>query len=92
MTRMMIRIIAVTALALVFALPAVALSGETQYLFEDKCGLCHSLEQSMGAEADAVGWAAIMARMKQKASGLISDEEAERILEYILKTKGVDGK
>ena len=57
-----------------------ALDGEA--LMNEKCGGCHSLDQVLNADYDAVGWAATIDRMIAKGAD-VSTEEAAAIAEYL---------
>ena len=59
---------------------ASGLDGEA--LLQTKCTVCHTLDQVLAEEADAVGWAAIIDEMIAKGAQ-VTDEEAAAIAEYL---------
>ena len=52
--------------------------------FEKKCSLCHSAQKALDHSATPEKWEAIILRMQKKASGRISDAEADAILDYLV--------
>ncbi len=59
-----------------------------QALFEAKCVSCHSLDRALRKSKDRERWEKSVARMKRYASGLISDQDAGTIVEYLVRTRG----
>ncbi|MBN2848509.1 MAG: hypothetical protein JXP72_08710 [Coriobacteriia bacterium] len=59
---------------------ATGLDGEA--LVQEKCTVCHTLDQVYAEEADAVGWAAIVDEMIAKGAQ-VSEAEAAAIAEYL---------
>lgn len=57
-------------------------------LFKSKCTTCHSAERTLRKRKDRAGWEKTVGRMKRYASGLISDEDAEAIIDYLSRERG----
>lgn len=75
----------ILATALLGAGAAVA---DDKELFEKKCSSCHSLSRPLGQTMDRNGWAATVTRM-QKVNGCpITDDEANAIVDYLVKVRG----
>ncbi|GAB6062663.1 photosystem P840 reaction-center cytochrome c-551 [Deferrisoma palaeochoriense] len=83
-----------TCLALVSALvagPAVAQEFDLEAakaLFEQKCSACHSLDRPLKKNKDRAGWEKTVSRMARYASGMISPEDADIIVEYLTRVRG----
>lgn len=75
------------ALCLGFSLIACAAAaqadGEGKRLFEEKCILCHGLERSKATQTDRTGWEKIIKRMVTYGSGVITEDDAAKILDYL---------
>lgn len=61
------------------------LDGEA--LVQQKCTMCHSLEQATGEDRDAAGWSAIVDRMVKNGL-VVTDEEKATIIDYLAATYG----
>lgn len=76
------------------ALPLAAFSADefdmqaAEKTFETKCSRCHAVSRPRGKQKDRAGWETTVRRMQGKASGWISDSEAETIIEYLARTQG----
>jgi cytochrome c2 len=57
---------------------------ETQALFENKCSRCHSIDRPLYALKPLTEWPKIIERMRNKAPGWITEEEAEIITSYLV--------
>ncbi len=74
------------------ALPAAA-SGDfdleaARAVFEARCSRCHSLDRPLKKNKSREGWKKTVYRMKRYAGGAISEGDAERIVEYLVRTRG----
>ena len=66
--------------------------GDAKELFETKCSVCHPTSRPLGKNKDRDGWTATVTRM-QKVNGCpISDDEAKRIIDYLVSVRGPDKK
>ncbi len=63
-----------------FALASLQ-AGKT--LFESKCDKCHSLERALSKSKDLNAWKRTTIRMSKYSKGAITEEEAEKIAEYL---------
>ncbi len=59
---------------------ATGLDGEQ--ILNAKCGSCHSIDQVLAEQYDAVGWAAVIDEMIMKGADL-TDDEAAALAEYL---------
>ena len=59
---------------------------EPKALFEKRCSRCHSLDRTNKNESGEY-WKSTVQKMKKKFFSGISDEEANIITEYVIKTK-----
>ena len=59
---------------------ATGLDGES--ILNAKCGSCHSIDQVLAQEYDAVGWAAVIDEMIVKGATL-TDDEVAALAEYL---------
>ncbi len=65
--------------------------GSAKELFEAKCSICHPLSRPLGKNKDKAGWTTTVTRM-QKVNGCpITDEEAQRIIGYLVSERGPKG-
>lgn len=62
--------------------------GAGKALFEAKCPLCHDLGRPLGRTQDRDGWTATVKRMQQVNRAPITDEEANQIIDYLVKVRG----
>jgi len=69
-------------------IPAVSAVEEGKILFEQKCSVCHGLDRSTALPETREKWASIIREMQGKKADWISDEEGERILEYLSSVHG----
>jgi hypothetical protein len=73
-------------------LPALAAAGPLppadRAFLEEKCTVCHSNERILAQRKDRAWWTELVARMKDHAEGWITDDDAARILEYLVQTQG----
>ena len=72
-----------------FASPTTADDDKQKKLFEEKCVICHELERSLESKKSRADWGATVKRMQDYASGLIEDDEAAAIVEYLVRNCGV---
>lgn len=56
-------------------------------LFESKCSRCHSVDRPLRKRKDRSGWEKTVRRMKRYASGTITDEDAAKIVDYLLRAR-----
>ncbi|MBN2247520.1 MAG: hypothetical protein JW733_02345 [Coriobacteriia bacterium] len=59
---------------------ATGLDGEA--ILNAKCGSCHSIDQVLAQQYDAVGWAAVIDDMITRGADL-TDDEAAALAEYL---------
>ncbi|MHB1018175.1 MAG: hypothetical protein ACYC2X_09875 [Coriobacteriia bacterium] len=59
---------------------ATGLDGEA--ILNEKCSSCHSIDQVLAQEYDAVGWAAVIDEMIIKGA-VLTDDEAAALAEYL---------
>lgn len=52
-------------------------------LFEQKCGLCHSLDRPKSKKKTAAEWESTVMRMKNNNGAPVTDEDAKMIIEYL---------
>ena len=55
-------------------------------VFQDKCSACHDHKKAAEIRTDRKGWEELVARMKKRAAGAISNEDAAIIVDYLSKT------
>jgi cytochrome c5 len=69
--------------------PAVGGQGSAgMALFEAKCPVCHDLGRPLGKTKDRGGWTATVKRMQQVNGAPINDQEANEIIDYLVKVRG----
>ena len=69
--------------------PAVGGQGSAgRALFEAKCPVCHDLGRPLGKTKDRSGWTATVKRMQQVNRAPINDQEADEIIDYLVKVRG----
>jgi cytochrome c5 len=89
------RCIAVLAAALFLAcgtaFAADPAQGSAKELFKAKCSICHPLSRPLGKTKDKAGWTATVTRMKNVNGCPITDEEAQRIIGYLVSERGPKG-
>lgn len=56
---------------------------EQRYLFEEKCGMCHSVERAFLEPITDEQFRAIVQRMRERAPQWISEQQAETIIGYM---------
>jgi cytochrome c5 len=54
-----------------------------QALVEQKCTMCHPIDQVNNAKYDQAGWEALVARMVQNGL-VVTPEERQAILDYLV--------
>ena len=89
----MIRIVAILTFAcLVSGAPRSAAADldleSARNIFETECSNCHSLDRPLKKSKSRQGWEKTVNRMKSYASGMISNEEAATIVEYLVRVRG----
>jgi len=52
-------------------------------LYEEKCTLCHEDKREVAAGKDRAEWHRTVSKMQEYASGLITDEEAAAIIDFL---------
>lgn len=57
-------------------------------LFEQKCGLCHSIKRPMSKKKTKEKWEKTVMRMKNTNGCPITDEQAEAIIRYLSQRYG----
>jgi mono/diheme cytochrome c family protein len=57
-------------------------------IFEKRCSACHSLNRPLNRTMTPGAWRNVVHRMKVKADGAISDEEAKAIAQYLSTIRG----
>jgi mono/diheme cytochrome c family protein len=61
---------------------------EGKVLFENMCGVCHTLGRATARTETREKWASIIKEMQGKKPGFISDADAEKILAYLSSNHG----
>jgi hypothetical protein len=61
-----------------------------QVLVTKRCSRCHTLERVHAAKKDAESWHTTVQKMASYASGVIPDKEIPIIINYLVKTQGMD--
>ena len=67
---------------------AISAVEEGQVLFENMCGVCHTLGRATARTETKEKWESIIKEMQGKKPGFISDAEAEKILAYLSSKHG----
>ncbi len=57
-------------------------------VFEARCSRCHSLDRPLKKNKSRDGWKKTVYRMKRYAGGAISEDDAEQIVEYLVRVRG----
>ncbi len=57
-------------------------------LFEQKCSVCHELTRATSRTETKEGWTAIVKQMQGKSPGLISDDDAAKIVDFLTAEHG----
>jgi hypothetical protein len=52
-------------------------------LFETKCSVCHSIDRPKSAKKALEAWTKTVTRMKGKKDGIISNDDAKIIIDYL---------
>lgn len=68
---------------------APAPSAADKKFFEEKCSTCHPAERGGDMKLDRAGWQKVVERMQKHASGMLSDEDATKAVDYLVLTRGV---
>jgi mono/diheme cytochrome c family protein len=63
---------------------------ETKALFEQKCSQCHATSRALNKNKSLNGWQQTTQRMAKKSGSNISEQEAEKIAEYLFSLKEKD--
>ncbi len=56
---------------------------DERYLFEEKCGLCHSVQRAFIKTMSSEQFEQVVHRMQRRAPEWISDDDAETIIEFV---------
>ncbi len=59
-----------------------------EYLFEQKCSRCHSINRPKSKKKTKAEWEATVNRMIKRNSASIKDKEAKIIIDYLAKNYG----
>lgn len=81
------RFLALTA-AVVLAAGAALASDAPKETFEARCSVCHGIDRPLNATKDRAGWEATVKRMQARAAGMISDDDAKQIIDYLASLRG----
>lgn len=65
-----------------------AADSNTETLFERRCSMCHPTARPLSKSKTGEEWRQTVMRMKARAGGRISDEEAEMIIKYLTEIRG----
>jgi cytochrome c2 len=57
-------------------------------LFEEKCAMCHAIENSTDIRMTKEGWKEVVFRMKEDNGCPMTDDEANTIVKYLTKNYG----
>ncbi len=68
--------------------PASSPVSEGKALFEKKCSACHELTRATSLHETRAGWESIVKEMQGKKAGWISDEDAAKIVEFLVAEHG----
>lgn len=63
--------------------PAASAVEEGKALFEQKCSVCHGLDRATARAESREKWTSIVREMQSKKADWITDEDAEKIAEYL---------
>jgi cytochrome c5 len=61
---------------------------EGKTLFEQKCSVCHELTRATSRTETKEKWASLIKEMQGKKAGWISDDEAAKIVEFLVAEHG----
>lgn len=81
------RFLALTAVVVLAAGAALAAPAAKE-TFEARCSVCHGIDRSLSAAKDRSGWEATVKRMQARAAGMISDDDAKQIIDYLAGLRG----
>jgi mono/diheme cytochrome c family protein len=70
------------------AAPAAGGAADGKALFEQKCSVCHGLDRATVRAETREKWASIIKDMQAKKADWISDADAAKILDYLVKEHG----
>ena len=88
MLRLTTALIVILAVANTSA-PAGAFDQTTaEKVFQSECSTCHPVDRALKKTKDRAGWEKSVERMKGYAGGLITDDEAGLIVEYLARVRG----
>ncbi len=69
--------------------PATAYDQEAaEKVFQKHCATCHHIDRTLKKNKDRTGWEKTVKRMQGYASGMLSDGDAESIVEYLTNIRG----
>jgi mono/diheme cytochrome c family protein len=71
------------SVALFVASRSVGEDAQAKALFEAKCAQCHSLSRPLETSKDWQGWSRTVSQMQGKNPALLSEPEADAIIEYL---------
>jgi mono/diheme cytochrome c family protein len=57
-------------------------------LFQQHCGTCHHVDRSLKKTKERIGWTKTVKRMQGYASGMITDDAADSIVNYLTDVRG----
>lgn len=63
-------------------------SVDAKAVFETKCSICHKVDRSTSKKKTQEDWAKTVARMQGKKAGLISNDDAKTITNYLATNYG----
>ncbi len=63
---------------------AAGKSGSAAQLFKAKCSACHSDAIALHMKKDRQGWESTVKMMQQKRPNFISDQDAQKIVNYLV--------
>lgn len=68
--------------------PAAADPTAAEPLFQKHCTTCHPADRSLKKNKDREGWQKTVTRMQGYAGGLLGDDDATSIVEYLTHVRG----
>ncbi len=68
--------------------PAATPASEGKALFEQKCGVCHSVDRATARQESKEQWTEIVKSMQGKKADWISDAEVAKIVEFLTTEHG----
>jgi hypothetical protein len=84
----MTTLVFMAALVFMLACSGGASNAAENALFIEKCSGCHPAKRGDDKRLDKEGWKKIVDRMQLHSSGMLSDEDADAIIEHLVRIRG----